>query len=1350
MEDFKGVEKLDITEGDHEKSVEKFEGKVDALTTNREYTIDEIFAYIENCGVKVVDGAVNVTITNLDENGDVTATFVRGEKWNEGTISFKNTGDIAITIQDYYFCEATTINVTITERQSEKKFDVVMNNGDFLHRVGNSGAVPLDRLFKAKDGVKVGTVSVTVEAVNGTSASGKYSNNAIQFSGTGVVKVTITDNDYCTPTELLLEVVDAVNATGAMSATSNNVVLLNDIGSGFTVSGKYTFYGNGFTLNYTGDGRYLNNGLKQGIVTVSENGTLDNLHIKASIYPTAFMYYGTTKLGDYVQQATNPREVDGEKTRYYYQLSSVVAKGNATVQNCYIYGGRTNVFVDTGNVTIKDTILECAPVANVQIQSNASHTITFENVTTIQYQVNATIGDTSKVMLGAGIIVGPDTTENPKIVLNRDFKQYNWVTADDAGAVSSDTTKMIINGALKATEYNHTVNGKTASNLGIIYMNTAEVSVEDNTGLPYKLGDVTMTANVGVSVSEKGQVYSVQNASATQIYSDYANADKTTVNGLYEPQFKYDADLGGQYIEKDSGDEHLYRDGDTIYVLFPSGDTKEIDLAALVNIDKYSGQDLGLEIAVKDENGNAVTVADGKVSLSTAGKYIVTYTVTDELFYDEDGNTIENRQITYDWVATVNVALKDTASPDARFEFDADKQKMGYYKPSYGDVKQYLPFLAGLKIYDYNGQTEYLRFDGSNDFNKVASITITGYESNKAFVEIKLTDGGIINARFLARANSGGGSTYTGKIKTSNNTIYFVNDGGTSNKDTTTTAAYWYVDYYKFTGNNGVTIQSGQQTFKSTGSSASTPSGSFSTTIKYTVSFDANGGNCGQTTGYATSAATAVTLPAPSRSGYIFAGWYTAASGGTRVGGAGDSYTPSANITLYAQWGKPCDVTYDANGGSCGTASEKYTGTALTLPTPTRDGYWFIGWYDAAEGGNKIGDAGATYNPSGETTLYAHWQEKVEYIVTYNANGGSCDTASATYQGTALTLPTPIREGYTFNGWYTAASGGTKIGDAGASYIPSANITLYAQWTINSYTIKVETENATVKVNGTQVNSAVSIQYGTQVTVEVTYSKSDNRSTTIKGTDGTTYTSPFTMPAQNVTITAKSSECVTPDTLITLADGTQVRVDSLKGDELLLVWNMETGKLDYAPIMFVDSEEEAEYEIVHLYFSDGTDVKVIYEHGFWDYDLNKYVYLDRYAEKYIGHTFAKQNGDKLEKVTLTDVVIEKEVTTAWSPVTAGHLCYFVNGMLSMPGGVGGLFNIFAVDAETMTYDYEQMQKDIETYGLYTYEELNAICPLSEEMFNAAGGAYLKVSIGKGNLTEAELIAMISRYNKFFN
>jgi hypothetical protein len=65
------------------------------------------------------------------------------------------------------------------------------------------------------------------------------------------------------------------------------------------------------------------------------------------------------------------------------------------------------------------------------------------------------------------------------------------------------------------------------------------------------------------------------------------------------------------------------------------------------------------------------------------------------------------------------------------------------------------------------------------------------------------------------------------------------------------------------------------------------------------------------------------------------------------------------------------------------------------------------------------------------------------------------------------------------------------------------------------------------------------------------------------------------------------------------------------------------------------------------------------------------------------------------------------------------------------------------------YDFEAMEKDIETYGLYTYEEMSELVELPEAMFDAAGGKYLKVSIGKGNMTEADLAAMITRYTKYF-
>ena len=881
------------------------------------------------------------------------------------------------------------------------------------------------------------------------------------------------------------------------------------------------------------------------------------------------------------------------------------------------------------------------------------------------------------------------------------------------------------------------------------------MSVQNNTGLPYKEGTVTLTV-AGNSVN--GKVYSLQNATEEQIYSDYENADKSTVNSYYKPQFKYSADLGGQLIAKtDDGDEFCYREGDTIYAMFPSGDTKEYDLSKFVNISKYTGQDLNLQITCKNEAGDNVPVTDGKVSLTSAGIYTVTYTVTDSVFFDKDGNSVTDTK-GYSWDVDISVSLKDTAVPNAYFAFDTSKQKMGYYVKSSifsTSVYQYIPFLAGLKIYDYNGQEEYLRFDGDNDFNKVAKIEVTNkYSGNIALVKVTLTDGGVIELQLLARADSGGGSTYEGSIKTNGNTIYFVNNGTTSESDTgsTTTAAYWYVRYYKITGNNGTPVEAAKQTFNSSGTSSSTPSGSFSTSIKYTVSYEANEGNCGQTVGYATSASAAVTLPTATRSGYLFSGWYTAASGGTYIGAAGESYTPSANITLYAQWSKPCTVTYDANGGTCDTASEKYSGTALTLPTATRDGYILSGWYTAAEGGSKVGDAGDSYKPSTEITLYAQWTDATrEVTVTYDAttNGGSCSTKDATVvAGNNVTLPTPdSRTGYKFSGWYTAASGGTLIGTAGATYAPAADVTLYAQWT--GYKVTYNANGGTVTPSSvTYAGTALTLPTPTRdgYTFNGWYTAASGG--TLIGAAGATYT-----PEADITLYAQWTEdssgdgCITPETLITLADGSRVQVQHLTGEDELLVWNLETGSYDTAPIVFVDSDEEATYEVIDLYFSDGSKVGVIYEHGFFDVDLAEYVYITaENAKDYIGHSFVTQadiENNTWNIVTLEDVVIENRVTRAYSPVTFKHLCYYTDGVLSMPGGINGLFNIFEVDTEIMAYDAEQKAADIETYGLFTYADFEGV--VSEVAYEAFNGNYLKVAIGKGLLTWEDIEYLAQHY-----
>ena len=227
-----------------------------------------------------------------------------------------------------------------------------------------------------------------------------------------------------------------------------------------------------------------------------------------------------------------------------------------------------------------------------------------------------------------------------------------------------------------------------------------------------------------------------------------------------------------------------------------------------------------------------------------------------------------------------------------------------------------------------------------------------------------------------------------------------------------------------------------------------------------------------------------------------------------------------------------------------------------------------------------------------------------------------------------------------------------------------------------------------------------------------------------------------------------NDNCVAAGTLVTLADGSTVPVEQLTGSESLLVWNLFTGNFDAAPITFVDSDPAAEYEIIHLYFSDGTDVKIIFEHGFWNFDRNQYVFLRNDAAQYIGERFNKQTIDDAgnlawTKVSLTDVIVYHEYTTAWSPVTFVHLCYYVNGMLSMPGSTEGLINIFEVDGDAMRYNEKAYLADIEEHGLFFYEDFADIIP--QTIFEAFGGAYLKVSMGKKLIDFDMIHALVDKY-----
>ncbi len=409
--------------------------------------------------------------------------------------------------------------------------------------------------------------------------------------------------------------------------------------------------------------------------------------------------------------------------------------------------------------------------------------------------------------------------------------------------------------------------------------------------------------------------------------------------------------------------------------------------------------------------------------------------------------------------------------------------------------------------------------------------------------------------------------------------------------------------------------------------------------------------------------------------------------------------------------------------------------TALNdFGTPSADGYTFLGW---AKQSDDLSD-GTLEFVSGATEI----ADGDSYYIIWAVSGSSTLPEGLTVtQGTDLPQELTSATGAQLNGWYTYSDWATQCGT-----IDEDNTVVYARW---AYYLTISESNADVDITDGYYPEGQTIQFRVttdedKLTVEVKYTS------TGEIISASEYR--FEMPSANVTISAtgkSDSGCVATGTLITLADGSQKPVEELTGEELLLVWNLETGRFDVAPIIVIDVKYEYDSEIIDLIFSDGTTVKVIDEHGFWDYDLNEYVYLDRYAADYIGHWFAKQtvdeNGNPVNvKVRLDDVVITREVTTAWSPVTFGHLCYYVNGMLSMPGDLSGVFNIFEVDPDTMMYDKEAMAADIEKYGLFTYEDFEELIP--EVIYEAFNCKYFKVAIGKGLITWDGIVGLIERYS----
>ena len=239
----------------------------------------------------------------------------------------------------------------------------------------------------------------------------------------------------------------------------------------------------------------------------------------------------------------------------------------------------------------------------------------------------------------------------------------------------------------------------------------------------------------------------------------------------------------------------------------------------------------------------------------------------------------------------------------------------------------------------------------------------------------------------------------------------------------------------------------------------------------YTVSFISNGGSAVASQTIAYNSMAIQPTPSPTKTGYIFSGWYSDSLLTTVF----NFSTPiTATITLYAKWTTNAfTVSFNSEGGSVvGTQAVAYNTTAAQpTPAPTKMGYAFSGWYSDS----LLTTAFNFSTPIMATImLYAKWTTNT-FTVSFNSEGGSVvGTQTVAYNTTAAQpTPAPTKMGYTFSGWYsdslltTAFNFSTPI---------MATITLYAKWTTNAFTVSFNSEGGSVV--GTQT-----VAYNTTATL---------------------------------------------------------------------------------------------------------------------------------------------------------------------------------------------------------------------------------------------------------------------------
>ena len=490
----------------------------------------------------------------------------------------------------------------------------------------------------------------------------------------------------------------------------------------------------------------------------------------------------------------------------------------------------------------------------------------------------------------------------------------------------------------------------------------------------------------------------------------------------------------------------------------------------------------------KGVNGNfivnidsAVKVVDGVTSdytfdTWTRGKVVVTLSAVNPYFYEIDHYEYSLDGSNYDRITGNQITFEVSLNRKVYFRAFDSNGNMSGDTVAIIKIDNDLPS-ANIQINGTKGSNGWYvsnittncenESDGSG--SGVASCSVSpssvNQETKSTVLTMKITDyvGNTQTKSTTVKIDKNAPSSFSVTLKKADGSAY--TSGSTSNQDVkisvTAQDSYSGVNQYLYSSDNGSTWKRvpSNWTVTDNGSysfvvKAMDNAGNVTKQAKFTivitktvqVKYDATGGNVNPSSKIVTFGKAYGTLAVPSKTGYDFVGWFTSPSGGTQITSA--TIVNNANThTLYARWNqKKYTLYFNANGGSVSPSNRSitYGSTYGSLPTPSKTGYDFAGWYTSASGGSKV--SSSTKMGAGNTTIYAHWSKKY-YTLSFDSTGGtSVGNRSVGYGDSYGNLPTPTRQGYSFTGWYTSASGGSKV--SSSTKMGAGNVKLYAHWSM--------------------------------------------------------------------------------------------------------------------------------------------------------------------------------------------------------------------------------------------------------------------------------------------------------------